>query len=88
MADISDFNVPSGKIEYLTGQYYNFGTRNFMKKPKEVKLPKARFYKSNESIYLFELPEAHAAIVPNPKEVLSNGSSEKEDQFETLESVL
>ena len=63
-------NVPSGKIKYLTGQFHNYGTREFLEKPEGVELPKARFYKSDEGIYLFELPEAHVAIVPNPSEVL------------------
>jgi hypothetical protein len=35
-----------------------------------VELPKARFYKSDDEIYSFELPEAHIAVVPNPKEIL------------------
>jgi len=63
-------NVPSGKIEYLNGQYHNYGTNNFEEKPKGAQSSKARFYKSDNDIYSFELPEAHVAIVPNPKEVL------------------
>lgn len=62
--------VPSGKIKYLTGQYHNYGTRDFRKKLEEAELPKARFYKSEDGIYVFELPEAHVATVPNPVEVL------------------
>ncbi len=58
--------VPSGKIEYLTGQFHNYGVKDFEEKPEGVDLPKARFYKSDEGIYVFELPEAHAATVPNP----------------------
>ncbi len=79
-------DVPSGKIEYLTGQFHNFGTKDFEEKPEGVDLPKARFYKSDDGIYVFELPEAHVAIVPNPSEVLSN--EENENQTEMLESVL
>ncbi len=78
-------DVPSGKIKYLTGQFHNYGTRDFREKPEGVKLPKARFYKSDDGVYSFELPEAHVAIVPNPTEVLPAG---KESQSETLESVL
>src|SRR3989338_6191750 len=63
-------NVPSGKIKYLTGQFHNYGVRDFGEKPEGVELPKARFYKSDKDIYSFELPEAHVAVVPNPKEVL------------------
>ncbi len=63
-------NVPSGKIKYLTGQFHNYGTRYFGERPEGVELLKARFYKSEEGIYSFELPEAHTAVVPNPSEVL------------------
>jgi len=62
--------LPSGKIKYLTGQFYNFGTREFGPKPDGVQLPKAKFYKSSEGLYYFELPEAHPAVVPNPSETL------------------
>lgn len=77
--------VPSGKIKYLTGQYHNYGVKDFREKPEGVDLPKAKFYKSDEGIYVFELPEAHAAAVPNPKEVLPDVSEEQ--SAETLESI-
>jgi hypothetical protein len=64
-------NVPSGKIEYLTGQFHNYGTRDFREKPEGVELPKARFYKSDDGIYSFDLPEAHVAVVPNPSKFLA-----------------
>jgi len=67
-------DVPSGKIKYLTGQFHNFGTKDFREKPEGVELPKARFYKSDDGIYSFELPEAHVAVVPNPSEVLPDGN--------------
>ncbi len=63
-------DVPSGKIKYLTGQFHNYGTKDFRKKPEGIELPKARFYKSDDGIYSFELPEANIAVVPNPSEVL------------------
>lgn len=78
--------TPSGAIRYLTGQYHNYGTREFREKPEGVELPKAKFYKSDKGIYIFELPEAHAAVVPNPKEVLPDASEEQ--KTETLESIL
>lgn len=78
-------NVPSGKIKYLTGQFHNYGTKDFRKKPEGVELPKARFYKSNDGVYTFELPEAHGAVVPNPNEVLY---AKEENQAETLETIL
>ncbi len=62
--------VPSGQIKYLTGQYHNYGVKDFREKPEGVELPKARFYKSDDGIYVFELPEAHPAVVPNPSETL------------------
>ncbi len=63
--------APSGTVRYLSGQYHNYGTKEFREKPKGGELPKAKFYKSDDGFYVFELPEAHAAVVPNPKEVLS-----------------
>lgn len=79
--------VPSGEIQYLTGQYHNNGVKDFFKeeKPEGVRLPKARFYKSDEGIYSFDLPEAHVAVVPNPSEVLPEG---EENQSETMEAIL
>lgn len=65
---ISD--VPSGKIKYVTGQFHNFGTQEFEPKSENMELPKAKFYKSADGLYVFELPEAHPAVVPNPSETL------------------
>ncbi len=62
-------DVPSGKITYRTGQFHNYGTRDFREKPEGIERSRARFYQSNEGIYSFELPEAHVATVPNPSEV-------------------
>lgn len=62
--------VPSGKIRYAAGQYHNFGVKDFRGKPKDAELQKAKFYKSKDGVYVFELPEAHAAVVPNPHERL------------------
>ncbi len=73
-------DVPSGEIKYLSGQYHNFGIVDFKKEVQVDNLLKARFYKSNEGIYNFELPEAHLAIVPNPSEVLPD----EEEQSETI----
>ena len=62
--------VPSGEIKYITGQFHNFGTREFRPRTDGVELPKAKFYKSDDGLYYFELPEAHPAVVPNPSETL------------------
>ena len=63
-------NVPSGLIQYLTGQYYNYGIKNFKNEHKSKKFSNSRFYKSNEGIYTFELNIAHTATVPNLNEAL------------------
>jgi len=61
-------DVAIGKIEYLTGQYHNFGTNDFVKLGNEKLPERARFYKGTKGLYTFEIPNAHAAIVPNPHE--------------------
>lgn len=61
-------DVASGKIEYLTGQYHNYGTKEFGTPPEGGRLSQARFYQDEYDFYIFELPEAHAAIVPNPSD--------------------
>jgi hypothetical protein len=59
-------NLASGRIEYAKGQFYNFGVKDFYESTESPR--SARFYLSDEGLYLFELPEAHAASVPNPHE--------------------
>jgi hypothetical protein len=66
-ANIPD--VPSGKIEYLSGQYHNFGKQDFWEEPEQEKT-EPRFYLTKEGLYTFVLPEASAACVPNPSEKL------------------
>lgn len=63
-------NVPSGRIEYLTGKFHNYGTRNFEERSNNSEVLTAKFYKEG-SLYVFELPKAHAAVVPNPNESLT-----------------
>jgi hypothetical protein len=60
-------SVASGRIEYLIGQYHNYGIKNFSKRGNQGSVS-ARFYRDTKGSYVFELPEAHAAIVPNPSE--------------------
>lgn len=62
--------APSGRIEYLTGEFHNYGTRNFGERSNNAEALTARFYKEG-SLYVFELPEAHVAVVPNPNELLT-----------------
>lgn len=61
-------NVASGKIEYLSGQYNNYGIKKFGEISSEEPAPEARFFRDEKGVYIFRLPKAHAAIVPNPKE--------------------
>lgn len=61
-------NIASGRIEYKKGQYHNYGTQEFEKLSGEDPPSEARFYQDENGLYIFELPEAHAAIVPNPSE--------------------
>lgn len=61
-------SVASGAIKYLTGQYHNFG-RKYFTRPSNEELPTTtRFFRNEAGLYIFELVEAHAAIVPNPSE--------------------
>ncbi|MDR3547633.1 MAG: hypothetical protein P4M11_05090 [Candidatus Pacebacteria bacterium] len=61
-------DVFSGKIEYDSGQFHNYGTREFTRLT-DTQLPTtARFGITEDGLYTFELPEAHLAVVPNPHE--------------------
>lgn len=64
--EISD--VASGRIEYLSGQYHNYGTKEFTNLSDEELPSEARFFKDEDGLYTFELVEAHAATVPHPSE--------------------
>lgn len=67
-------NVPSGSINYLSGRYHNYGAVDFEDKLDSRELPRARFYKSVDGTYSFDLPKAHLAVVPNPSERLPQDS--------------
>lgn len=62
--------VPSGKIEYLAGEFHNYGTRNFVEEESDGPESTARFFKDENGLYIFELPKTHSAVVPNPSESL------------------
>lgn len=62
--------VPSGRIKYLSGQYHNYGINDFEEDGIETKPLKASFYISDDGLYMFDLPEAHSAVVPDPSQVL------------------
>lgn len=59
-------DVASGRIEYLTGQYHNYGVKDFDRLDNKELPPEERFYQDENGLYTFELSEAHAATVPNP----------------------
>lgn len=58
--------LPYGEIVYHSGEFSNYGTQQFSVEP-GTKIPeKARFTTDAVGKYTFELPVAHAAIVPDP----------------------
>ncbi len=57
--------VASGHIEYMSGHYHNYGTQEFDELPQKGA---TRFYQDENGLYVFEVGEAHVAIVPNPHE--------------------
>jgi len=61
-------NIPFGNIMYQKGQYHNFGTRDFWTNPDIENISKATFRLSEEGKYIYTIPEAHLAIVPNSSE--------------------
>lgn len=75
-------NVSTGNIEYKSGQFHNFGTQEFERLEDSEELSGARFYQDETGRYIFELPEAHVAIVPNPHE-----SDESEEENFGIEIV-
>lgn len=58
--------ISVGKIEYLSCSFYNNKVKHFEKTGVEGK--NARFYVNELGEYIFELPEAHPAVVPNQVE--------------------
>lgn len=61
-------DIASGKIEYLSGQYHNYGTKEFSTSPNKDNSGNSKFYQNEDGLYIFELPEAHIALVPNSNE--------------------
>lgn len=61
--------VPSGKINYESGHYHNFGVRDFSNDSDNVVL-ESKFSISADGSYIFTLPVATPAMVPNPGERL------------------
>lgn len=63
-------DAPAGIIDYQSGQYHNFGINNFAESVKTERVF-SRFYQKADGSYVFTLPKASVAIVPNPSERLS-----------------
>lgn len=61
--------VPSGKIEYLSGSYYNIEPQKFLENPEQEKTG-PKFYFNENGLYTFVVPEANTATVPNQNEKL------------------
>lgn len=54
-----------GEIRYLSGKFFNNQVKDFGN-AEEARGMKARFYRNESGVYVFELPVATLAIVPNP----------------------
>lgn len=60
-------DVASGKIDYLSGQYHNFGLQDFFEDPDQEKTG-SKFYIAEDGLFTFAVPSANAAVVPHPTE--------------------
>lgn len=60
-----DKKFSGGEVHYLSGQYFNNAAKNIISDV-EVVGKKARFYRNESDVYVYELPVAHLATVPNP----------------------
>lgn len=61
--------LSSGAIDYRSGKFYNHGIRYFWENPDKDTIERPKFYLSEDGLYHYDIPEAHLAIVPNPKEI-------------------
>jgi len=57
--------VPTGSIEYMAGEFYNLGVKRFELDSSVVHVERPTFARADDGRYVFRLPNAHAAIVPN-----------------------
>ena len=55
----------NGEIRYLSGRYFSNQSKNF-ENVLGGDISKARFYRDEFGVYIFELPTASLATVPNP----------------------
>ena len=63
-------DVSSGRIEFISGTWHNFGTHEIESTSLIEATVQATFHQGADGLYVYELPVAHAAIVPNPDERL------------------
>ena len=54
-----------GEIKYLSGQFFNNEVKDFGN-VEEARSRTARFYRNESGVYIYELPVASLAVVPNP----------------------
>jgi len=62
-------DLSSGKIIYLSGQYFNRGPSNLLDISEYGNPDTAQFYQAEDGLYYYSIPEAHLATVPNPREM-------------------
>ena len=59
-----------GEIDYVSGNYFNIGLKNF-RQVDEASAGNPRFYKNEDGIYVYQLPTATPAVVPNPSAIFN-----------------
>lgn len=60
-----DKKFSMGKIKYLSGNYFNNAEKE-INTGIDIEGKQPCFYKDEEGIYVYEIPVAHTAVVPNP----------------------
>lgn len=60
-----DKKFSSGEIRYLSGKYFNNTEKDIISNVETIGT-QARFYRDESGVYIYELPQAHLATVPNP----------------------
>ncbi|HEY0220724.1 MAG TPA: hypothetical protein VGC58_00700, partial [Candidatus Paceibacterota bacterium] len=61
-----DKNFSMGEIRYISGKFFNNQVRDFGELAENPAGKTARFYKNENRQYVYELPVASLALVPNP----------------------
>lgn len=61
-------SVPAGVITCVTGAYHNYGVQEIEGREDQVVPERPRFYQDSSGLFIYQLPEAHPAVVPDPDE--------------------